>query len=145
MKYSYRMTAPANAIFEILMLEQCKYYQHFLPKMKVLTVGTTVETKLPTKLNKVPVSATLKVLKIDSPKQFVQETISETGKITQAYQIEQKDDRLYLTYEEKNDFKQSLAKASYGVTGLFYHFIFNQRAKKRARYLNTKAQALTAN
>lgn len=145
MKYSYPISAPADAVFEILIDEQLKYYQRFLPKLRVLTVGTAVETQLPTKLNRMPLAAKLTVLKIDAPTSFIQETTSASGKITQSYRLEEKKGRTVLTYEEQNDFNQSIAKASYGVTGLFYHFVFNLRAKKRARYLNTKANTLVTN
>jgi len=145
MKYSYPISAPAAEVFEVLIAEQLSYYQRFLPKLRVLMNGTTIETKLPTKLNRMPLSAQLQVVEISSPTSFVQETKSKSGKITQSYRFEEKKGRTVLTYEEQNDFDQSIAKASYNITGLFYHFVFNRKAKKRACYLNDKARALVTN
>jgi len=98
MKYSYPISAPAAAVFEVLIAEQLSYYQRFLPKLRVLMNGTTIETKLPTKLNRMPLSAQLQVVEISSPTSFVQETKSKSGKITQSYRFEEKKGRTVLTY-----------------------------------------------
>ncbi|WP_318764724.1 DUF3284 domain-containing protein [Lactiplantibacillus carotarum] len=145
MKYSYKLTAPAAAVFEILIAEQTSYYRRFLPKLHTLAAGTEVQTKLPTKLNKLPVEASIKVTEIEASQSFVQETTSASGTIQQAYRLEEKGGQTVLVYEERNFFKKALAQSSYGITGLFYHFVFNMRAKKRARYLDEKAQALVSN
>lgn len=145
MKYSYEITAPVSEVYKTLVAEQLKYYRQFNPQLKKLQPGIKIDTKLPTKLNKLPVSAQIKITEIKPSDKFVQETSSSNGVIQQTYRFEKKDDSNVLVYEEKNHFNGAMAQSSYGIVGLFYHFVFNKRAKKRAKYLDMRAQGLVDN
>lgn len=140
MKSSVKINGSKAAVFDALMNEQLRYYRRFSPELKRLTPGVFIHTKLPTKLNRVPVPATLTVTTIESEQRYVQETTSADDCIVQSYTLSGEDGSVLLTYEEQHFFKKAIQKNSYGITGLFYKFVFNRQCKQRARYLETKIQ-----
>ncbi|WP_125762484.1 DUF3284 domain-containing protein [Companilactobacillus hulinensis] len=139
MKYTYKMKASQEAVYQALMREQLHYFQQFIPGLKKLRPRVEISKTLQTKQSKKPVQTTIKVSEIRQPDLYVQEADSANGYIVQTFNVVKTGDTSELVYSEDMYTTKGGAKRGYGLFTPLYKHSFNSACKKRGAYLDKVA------
>lgn len=139
MKYTYKMKASQEAVYQALMREQLHYFQQFIPGLKKLRPRVEINKKLQTKQGKKSVDTTIKVSEIRHPDLYIQEADSNNGHIVQTFNVVKTGETCELVYSEDMYTTKGGAKRSYGLLTPLYKHSFNTACKKRGVYLDKVA------
>ncbi|WP_086349206.1 DUF3284 domain-containing protein [Candidatus Enterococcus clewellii] len=140
LSYSFFMKPNIAAVYQAVLNEQLSYFKRQNSAVSCLKEGTTVHCQLRTKTQKIGVSSTMTVTKIETNHYFQMQTSSSTGGITQTYQFDEKDGRVLVTYSERNTFEKTRHQYGFMVVGFFYKYFFNRGVRQRMKYLENLAE-----
>lgn len=140
LSYKYHYQAKKTDLFQVLIREQLGYFRRNDPSIKELKPGTTIETHLQTKLNKIQTENSMTIKNIIPNELFQLETTQQGGVIVQTYQFEQdRRGKERVVYSERNTFSESRSQMNFMVMGGLYKFFYNRGIKKRIQYLDNLA------
>lgn len=143
MKYTKEINVPIEKFFNSMIKMQTNYFSNLDPDIKTITEGTCVNTNIKTKLNSI-VTVKLKVLEINYPYKYEQQTLYGNNTIKQSFLLKKVDsNHTLVTYSEESTFESKNAEYSYKLTSFFYKFIFNKQVKKRISIIASESMAQT--
>lgn len=135
--YQYVLKSDRDSFYNNLIESQLQYFNQKNPHILSLDKGTSVNLKLSTKMQSIPVSAEMTVTSIIPNEIFELQTKTSTGTIIQTYQFgKTKRGENCVIYSEKNTYNKKRNQMNFIFVSFFYKFFYNRGIKKRMKYLD---------